>query len=102
MNLTLRVFAQGVRGIRIDYHHHKAQHDLQEQIKCLKAYSARVAHFKWAVQVYHPHPEFWSEVSRYGASLVDLAGLTMSRSFSSWLLWSPNYLPQSYSIILAP
>ncbi|WWC63045.1 uncharacterized protein I303_105644 [Kwoniella dejecticola CBS 10117] len=54
---------QGVRGIRIDFHHHKAQHDLDVQIACLHRYAQRIAPFGWGLQIYHPHPEFYDSLS---------------------------------------
>ncbi|OCF31071.1 amidohydrolase 2 [Kwoniella heveanensis BCC8398] len=61
--------AQGVSGIRIDYHLHKAQHDLQRQIECIKRYSDRVTPFGWGLQIYHPHPEFYDALTPIISSL---------------------------------
>ena len=48
---------EGVRGVRIDYHHYKAHHDVKKQAELLRLHAARLAPFNWKLQVYHPHPE---------------------------------------------
>ncbi|WWC93845.1 hypothetical protein V866_000681 [Kwoniella sp. B9012] len=60
---------QGVSGIRIDYHLHKAQHDLNKQIECLERYSERIAPFGWGLQIYHPHPEYYDKLAPVISSL---------------------------------
>lgn len=56
-------------GIRIDYHLHKAQHDMEEQIRCMKRYANRIAPFGWGLQIYHPHPEYYDSLAPIIASL---------------------------------
>ncbi|KAM0756201.1 hypothetical protein T439DRAFT_308655 [Meredithblackwellia eburnea MCA 4105] len=58
-----RLDEKGLRGIRIDFHFHKCQHDVELQKKWLKAYTERVKIVDWGVQVYSPHPEFFSELT---------------------------------------
>ncbi|OWZ37512.1 amidohydrolase 2 [Cryptococcus neoformans c45] len=60
---------QGVKGIRIDYHLHKAQHDMEQQIRCMKRYTDRIAPFGWGLQTYHPHPEYYNSLAPIIASL---------------------------------
>jgi predicted TIM-barrel fold metal-dependent hydrolase len=36
---------------------------VEEQIRCLRQYAARVAPFGWTLQTYHPHPEYYESLS---------------------------------------
>ncbi|ORY81811.1 hypothetical protein BCR35DRAFT_321341 [Leucosporidium creatinivorum] len=58
-----RLYKTGITGIRIDFHLHKCQHDVELQKKFIKAYTERVAGRLSGVQVYSPHPEFWEELT---------------------------------------
>ncbi|GAA5916539.1 hypothetical protein JCM6882_003576 [Rhodosporidiobolus microsporus] len=85
-----RLTDKGIAGIRIDFHFHKCQHDVELQKRWIKAYSERVAKFGWGIQVYSPHPEFWEELTPIALSaptpiVLDHFGGLRTRSFVEYL-----------------
>jgi len=54
---------QGIIGLRIDLHHHKAQHDVDLQARLLERYAQRITPFGWGLQIYHPHPEYYDRLA---------------------------------------
>ncbi|GAA5872656.1 hypothetical protein JCM8547_003721 [Rhodosporidiobolus lusitaniae] len=85
-----QLYAEGITGIRIDFHLHKCQHDLELQKKWIKAYTERVAGHLTGVQVYSPHPEFWQDLTPIVLAspvpiVLDHFGGLRTRSFVEYL-----------------
>ncbi|GAA6023031.1 hypothetical protein JCM10207_002049 [Rhodosporidiobolus poonsookiae] len=90
-----RLAAKGICGIRIDFHLHHCQHDLEAQKKWLQAYTERVAGHLTGVQVYSPHPEFWDELTPIVLNspvpiVLDHFGGLRTRSFVEYLARQSN------------
>ncbi|GAA6042690.1 hypothetical protein JCM8097_003748 [Rhodosporidiobolus ruineniae] len=85
-----RLNDKGIAGIRIDFHFHKCQHDVELQKRWIETYSKRVAQVGWGIQVYSPHPEFWEELTPVVLAsptpiVLDHFGGLRTRSFVEYL-----------------
>lgn len=55
----------GVRSVRLNFFRHAAMHDVDVQVRLIKATARRFVEWRrkprnnWSIQVQQPHPEFW-------------------------------------------